>query len=123
MNSLSLKFKYMRKIVFHFSILLCVWVLISWVVQQEFISVLQQKSTDDNPKVSDFSYNESAFILTVLAEVYSTVFLCHSSCYNEYEGLSRFFCFTGIMLYRLCFGIMDYFISPECYYYPETMFG
>lgn len=50
----------------------------------------------------------SAFILTALAEVYSILFLCNSSCYNEYKGLSRFFCFTGILFYRLCFEIMDY---------------
>lgn len=51
---------------------------------------------------------ESAFILIVLAEVYSPVFPCNSSCYNGHEGLSRFFCFTGIMLYGLCLETMDY---------------
>lgn len=58
---------------------------------------------------------ESAFILIVLAEVYSTVFPCNSSCYSEHEGLSTFFCFIGIMLYRLCFETMDYLLVQNIF--------
>lgn len=58
---------------------------------------------------------EPAFFLAGLAEVYSTVFLCNSSYYNEYEGLSRFFCFTGILLYRQCLEIMDYLLAQNVF--------
>lgn len=56
-----------------------------------------------------------AFILAALAKVDSSVFLCNSYCYNECEGLSRFFCFTGIMLYRLGFEIMDYLLVQNVF--------
>ena len=58
---------------------------------------------------------ESAFILTVAADVYGTVSLCNSSRYNEYEGLSRFFCFIGILFYRLCFEIVDYLLVQNVF--------
>lgn len=85
----------------------CVWIFVSWVVQQGFISALQQKSMIILNSMTSLTV-ESTFVLIVLAEVCSTVFPCNSSCYNEHEGLSRFFCFTGIMLYRLCLETMDY---------------
>lgn len=85
----------------------CVWILVSWVVQQGFISALQQKAMIILNLVTSLTV-ESTFVLIVLAEVSSTVFPCNSSCYNEQEGLSRFFCFTGILLYRLCLETMDY---------------